>query len=174
MGSWQTSKRRSASLAIAIGIALLTAIGSSRADACIIAVEFNEETIDYAETIFRGRPIAYEAFPDEFAVARLTFEVGETYRGTSAETWVVVWQNSTFGLPDDLAAFISWLGDDLVVGIAPPGSIGPMHAPSATVIGPKDPDLWEIPWVIQSPCAPPFMDRYSHLEAALRNRGVIE
>ena len=135
---------------------------------------FNEETIDHAEIIFRGRPTGYEAFPDEFSVARLTFDVEETYRGRVTESWVAVWQNSTFGIPDSLSDFMIRFGDDVVVGLAPPGSIAPMDAPSAAIIGPKNPIFWEIPWVIQAPCAPPFMGSYSQFEAALRSRGVIE
>lgn len=145
------------------------------ADACVIGYPFNERTIDDAEVIFRGRPIAYARMEDEFVTARLGFQVMETYRGEHRRTWHVVWQNSTYSIPDNLWEFVERYGWDVVVGLVPPGWRGRVDDPrSYVVIPPSSGRLWELPWVLQVPCSPPFMGAYWEIEPLLRRRGVVD
>lgn len=124
--------------------------------ACIIGMEFNPEDVDRAKIIIRGKPVAYENLTKPMATAKLTFEVEKLYKGEASEKIDVIWQNSTFGVPETLEEFERSYGESLVVGLIEFDTPIPMKAPSAAIFGlPKE--LQSYHKILQAPCAPPFM-----------------
>lgn len=151
--------------------------GVRHANACIMSFPFEMTTVEAAEVIIRGRIVGYEVLEDEFAAAKLSFLVMETYRGEHFPYREVVWQNSTFEIPGNLSEFINRYGGiDLGVALVSSGSVGQfdIERPSFAVIPPRNPDLWELPWVLQAPCAPPAMGDYRYFIPMLKQAGIIE
>lgn len=133
--------------------------------------------MEAAEIIIRGRIVGYEVLEDKFVNAKLSFLVIETYRGEHLPYRDVVWQNSTFGIPSNLSEFITRYGGiDLGVALVSSGFVGQfgIERPSFAVIPPRDPDLRELPWVLQAPCAPPAMGDYRYFIPVLKQAGIIE
>lgn len=106
-------------------------------------------------------------------IAKLTFEVMETYKGRAAPTWSVFRSNSTYGLPENLAEFNSLYGEDLVVGLGP-WDISEQPEADVVAIRSAFPELFELPWVAQEDCAPPFMAEFERLAPVLRRKGILD
>lgn len=160
--------------AVAVLVALFVQVSPYPAHACIVGSPFTEQTIDDAETVIRGRVVAYEIVSNELGVfAKLEFDVLETYRGQDSPAYVALWNNSTFSFPETLADFTTAFGQDIVAGL------GPMDVSEARpgmllAIRLYSPEWLEFPWVLQSLCEPPFMGEFSRFEPLLRRRGVLE
>ena len=168
--SWRVRSRASSAAMVLASMLILTA---TQASACIVLWPFDEGLVDYADTIIRARPTGHEILQSEHS-AKLTFEVVEVYRGSAQGQAIAAWQNSTYELPANHSHFSRAYGDDLIVGLVAPGGTEPMDYASGAITGPRHPALWEIPWVLQQPCRPPFMGEYLQMEPLLRRRGVIE
>ena len=99
----------------------------------------------------------------------------------SESLWEAIWQNSTFGLPDDLADFIEQHGTEFVVGLT---NVNNPEASADPTAGNREPHI------LQNPCAPPYLfgvkddsvtwilfDNWNEgrakVEAALRDRGYL-
>lgn len=158
-------------------ILILSLLLLAPASACVIDSPFNEEIIDEAETIIRGRVVAYEPIrsgsTNRITLAKLTFDVVETYRGLEAPSHSAFWSNSTFGLPADLADFMGDYGDIVIVGLGAL-QLDKTRPEKARKIKRHAPELFETPWVKQAHCAPAFMGRPERFEPILRRRGVID
>ena len=142
-------------------------------NACAVGQShFRLETLDSAETVFRGHVSAYEIIEGNFV--KLKFKTIETYKGQKRPEWTLIWANSTFAVPDNIEEFRRHYGDDTMVGVTPTATVGPNHAPSSVSISPRNPETLNYPWVMQSPCAPPIMVKWNnHWLQTLIDRGTI-
>ncbi len=165
-------------LLAAILIILSSVFGAQTAHACAAGMApFSEFTIDLAETVFRGRAVAYEIVRNDAGTfARLSFEVVETYKGHDVPVHSAFWSNSTFGLPASLEEFTASYGDDIVAGLGSmsiAGALAGARASEPFVFRLYFPELFEGPWVLQSPCEPPFMGDFDDFEPLLRRQGIL-
>lgn len=144
--------------------------------ACIVQWPFNVADMDLAEVIFRGRIEIYEKLPNfSNNTVKMNFLVLQTYKGPhEPEFFDAIWQNSTYGVPEDLS------GLEVIVGLAP------------RYLRPKEfPGLQDQHWILQVPCRAPFMfildsdgrlrsfmfssrQERSSVEQTLRERGMIK
>jgi hypothetical protein len=80
---------------------------------------------------------------------RLEIEVDEVLAGTAPKRIVATWDNSTFSLPDSMAA-----GPFVIALRRPDSARPPLRGPSATIAPNSEPRSLAI---LQAPCAPPFL-----------------
>jgi hypothetical protein len=131
-----------------------TAIGCFSAQ-----MDFSPLTVEAAVSIFRGKIVEYQIIEGNFV--KLRFDVTATYRGEKKEHWILLWANSTFGVPRDIAEYQKYYGRDTVVGVAPTGISGLASAPISSFITPSSQEVIKHPWVMQASCAPPIMVKWN-------------
>ena len=146
---------------------------TAASQACITDRPFSPKTIDTAATIVRARVIGYERIKDYSVGAVLTIEVLETYRGNAGKTEKLLWFNSTFSVPSDLAEFNRWYKQGtLYIGYSPPERTTKSYIEDIGDIGVRlPPDQARLDLIAQAPCSPPFMFGPEQIEM-LRKAGV--
>lgn len=154
--------------------------GAPNASSCIILGPFIIGDMDAAAVVFRGRIEGYEKLSKDSNTVRLRFVVIQTYKGPPEPvSRDAIWQNSTYGVPDDLYEFTESFGHEFIVGL------GPRYSNSK-----DDQEVPDQRWVLQKPCRPPFLfgvkeghvtmilasdaQDQDRVEQALRKRGMIK
>ena len=137
---------------------------TAASQACITDRPFSPKTIETAATIVRARVIGYELIA---LGAVLTIEVLETYRGNAGKTEKLLWFNSTFSVPSDLAEFNRLNADAFYIGYSP--SPVEMREYISAFFPPAHAGL---DLIAQSPCAGPFI--FSGRPGEYGSPGLIE
>ena len=138
-----------------VAVAML-ATAAPAAPACTVDRPLDIADIEKAMLVVRGRVVEYRRLAPADAQtaernALIRIEVAETWRGSERDEWQILWGSESSELPED------WpFGDDIVLAALMPVALQTLPAPGDGASREPEPLL---PWVLQAPCAPPFIFR---------------
>lgn len=142
---------------VRLAVAVVTMLASQPALACRVTSELNLPDIKNADLVVVGRITEYEVIRDKGYYARFTVRVEEVLIGDVRQTFTVRWDNSTFGVPNDMDR------GPLLIALRAPST-----ETSASATMPQNPrQNPDIMTVFQAPCSPAFIFEISSDEARI-------